>query len=112
MMYILSVRANGELIDNSQAEVIMKMTLFIIWMSVILKSILSLPFFNFVVGSENDQIVEKESIHLVQTKKDELYVNMKKYQLSFQTLFDKLMSFIPKDSDSINEAENENLIIV
>lgn len=108
-MLIQAVKANGELIDNSQAAFMMKLTLSIIWISVIQKSVLSLPIFQSQ-NSSNNESEGKDEVHIVQTKAEEYYVNMRKSQGIVNSINKYFASLFSK-RETPDELEKNHLII-
>ena len=94
-VFILAVRANGELLDNSQTILIIKSALCVIWVSAIQKVFMTLPvFYTHLTKQEkssNKTVVnsisidktcsesdESQTIHVIHSRMDEFFVLLKK----------------------------------
>lgn len=104
-VFILSARADGELIDNIQAVLMMKLSLAVVWISAIQKWVLSLPLCRFYFTS-NQEVDSEEEIHVVKSKAENMYVDLKKNQPFFKFLY----SFLVKESIDNSTADTERLI--
>lgn len=109
-MFILAVHADGELVDNTQVSLMMKLVLAVIWMSAFQKAIVSSPLFRWVVHlEENQPSKDDDNIHVIQTKVESFLLDFKKGH-SFSGVFSRIVDLFHFSDYSSHPEENEDFV--
>lgn len=116
--FSLTSRADGELIDNSQALLMMKLSLILVWISAIQHFILSSPWIQDYIKKEemvpdsisNQNNLKKDDIHIVQTKAESLLVEMKKDKSLMNSVIHAISSLFNNQSSVKVSDDTENLV--
>ena len=114
----MTSRADGELIDNSQALLMMKLSLILVWISAIQHFILSSPWIQDYVKKEemipdsisNQNNEKKDDIHIVQTKAESLFIDMKKDKSLMNSVIHAISSLFNNQSSVKVSDDTENLV--